>query len=153
MFDRRLALVVLLAAITALSIGGCKKYRAKFGGITVENPKPGTPEDVVQRVFKAAAEKDEAKGWETFKKMLHPDTAHNQLAYSNWRRFSWARLRKHYRGYLKDASKFTFKIKRWDADQKNYRKLFIEHKTKENPTPILLKKNSKGEWMVMNSSL
>lgn len=153
MFQRRLSVVVLFAMLASLSFAGCKKYQAKIVGITVEKPKPGSPEDIVQQLFKAAAMSDEEKGWEKAKKLLHPDLAHNQLAYANWRRFSWARLRKHYRGYIKDASKFSFKIKRWDEPQKNYRKLFIEHKTKEQPTPILLKKNSKGEWMVMNSSL
>lgn len=149
----KLFLFLMVGLLFVPGCKGCKSLRAKLGGIKVTNPEKGTPEYVVQEALKAAAEKDEAVGWAKFKALLHPETVSTALAYSNWRRFAWMRMRRSVNNYLLDQSKFSFKIERWVDVKEGRVHLFIKDKTREMAKPIKLWKDKKGNWLIAISSL
>lgn len=120
---------------------------------TVDNPKPGTPEALVQTALKAGTMTDEAKGWELFKPLVAPSEMPTVKAEISWRRFAWARFRRQVKLYLTKPGTHQFVIKR-RVTNKLCVKLFLKNKIRELPTPLkMCKTTPTGNWMIATFSL
>ena len=147
----------LLSLIVALSLGttSCKWLKLKLGiGYVVENPEPGTPEAVMQKVLKALSIKDENRSWQAFLKLLH--SKEKQPGYiSSWKRMKFPPLRRKVHYYILDPSKYSYKLKAKRPGLEGTIKLYLYNPNTDVPTPCKFKRDPKagGAWRVYSSCL
>ena len=146
----------LAAAFVILFVfTGCKFIKLKLGiGYMVENPEPGSPEYVMQRVLRAAAIKDPEKSWAAFYPWLH-SREREPGAIRTWREMKFPAIRRKVRYYIRDPHTFSYKLKRIKKGLEGTLYLYIYNPNTDVPTPCKFKKDPKanGAWRVFSSCL
>jgi hypothetical protein len=125
----------------------------------ITEPAPGTPDRVIMQVVTLAQDADEAKAFETYLSLIHPEEKETDRAVQSLRRYSWARFRRHVKDYVLPNTSSGFEVIRRDPPQLKESdsevRIFLmplNDKKRELPTPIRLKKHE-GKWLVTLNSL
>ena len=146
MIIRKLSLLLMLLVLA----GGCKNLKYKLGFGSVENPDPGTPEELIQKIFKAGLNPDKEAGWLQLKPLIHSSELKSIVNVKDWKRLRFRRLRKQVKLYVNDTSKVSFKImrvKEWPDGTLEY---FVHNSKSDMPTPCTFKKDpaNGGAWRI-----
>ncbi len=125
------------------------------GGRLVDNPAKDSPEWVIQKTLEAGVA-DDFNGWYTTH--CHPDYCLNTpVNIKEFQKYRWKQFLKWAPSYVKDSGKKSFEITstspaQFDAASTEV-KFFLKSSQRDNPVPIILKKDGKGAWKVFNMSL
>ncbi len=152
--DRFVRLFVFLL-FASLALTSCRALKLKLGlGYTVENPKPGTPEAVMQQVLKVLTIRDPQRSWSSFLPLLHSHE-HGTGYINTWKRMKFDHMRKVVRYYILDPSKMSFKVKRVRKGLEDTLILYLASKMTDIPTPCKFKRdpNHGNAWRVYSSCL
>ena len=156
------ASLILCFASTGLSMSGCQMVRKKLGITTeVSNPEPGTPEEVVHKVMKAAMLDDADKGFRRVQKLFHHKISSSKGDVKNWRTLYWPKnTRKKVRKGLffadDDKVVWRFAYKEGAGTSTVPLQLYVYNEGNPDlPTPCTLAKDDKagGEWRVSGQCL
>ncbi len=130
--------------------------KAKETGDVVSEFAVGTPEATLRAAFRCVLEMGENDGFSCYAN-LNVDSNHdNDNATSQLRRYQWAKFRERAKTYVVEDTKFSVRITRrdpvkLDADGKE-QKLFLFSKIRDNPAPIVFRKEA-GAWRIYENSL
>jgi len=130
--------------------------KAKESGDVVSEFAVGTPEATLRAAFRCVLEMGENDGFSCYAN-LNVDSNHdNDNATSQLRRYQWAKFRERAKTYVVENEKFSVRITRRDppkidADAKE-QKLFLFSKIRDNPAPIVFRKEA-GAWRIYENSL
>lgn len=146
-----LALVAIL-----LCTAGCQQVR-RMAGIhtTVDAPEAGSPEAVVFDALTAALEPDEAKGWKSFKALLHSDQLASAISEKTWRTMNFSTMRRKAHLYLEDDAQPTYELAYTEDMAPVGLKLFIRNEKSEVPTPCTVNPDPQhgNAWRISICSL
>ena len=145
-------LLVLGAGSFALS---AKPDKAR----TVTQPSKGSPEALIASALIAAQDTDEKKGFDAYKKLVHPDRRSSAIALVQLRRYSWKRFREQAADYILGGTKSGFVVVRQEparaAKRGSSARLFVDpinNVKRTYPVPIRFKKHD-GDWYILSNSL
>lgn len=122
----------------------------------VEAPAVDSPEFVIQRTLEAGV-KGDFEGW--YGTWCHVDyclgTPRNKDQFLLYR---WKQFVKFADSYVVDAAKTSYRVTHttpatFDDASATELKVFVKSTRRDNPSPIILRKDEKGAWKVFNMSL
>ncbi len=128
----------------------CDVYAKTYKNDIVINPKKGSPEWVIRETLRAGFTQD----FDTFyDELKHEDFAMRR----DTRDFLWQSLVKWAPSYIIDRKKLSYKIVRTDPakfdDKTGPVKFFIHSSKRDNPVPVVVKKDRFGRWRISMMSL
>ncbi len=151
----RMALLLSLSLIL-VSPGMASKTQSSR---TVTQASKGSPEALIASALIAAHDKDEKKGFDAYKKLVHPDRRSSAIALVQLRRYSWKRFRDQAADYVLSGTDSGFVIVREEPARASKRgksaRLFIDpinNVKRTYPVPIRFKKHD-GDWYILSNSL
>ena len=154
---RPLRIVLMLTLMLGLTVPVMATKLAKTRTVT-QAPK-GSPEALIASALVAAHDEDEKKGFDAYKRLVHPDRRSSAIALVQLRRYSWKRFREQAADYVLAGTKSGFVIVREEPDRASKRgksaRLFIDpinNKKRTYPVPIRFKKHD-GDWYILSNSL
>jgi hypothetical protein len=146
--------VVAVAFLVAVgSTAGCQKIRIRLGlGEVVTNPDPGTPEKLIQEVFKAARMADESDAWQAFAFLLHSREVSSPAAMNEWQTIRFPALQRKSGYLLLDKSSLSYKLIDKQGEGPEMR-VFVANSQSDMPTPCTLRQDpTQGNaWRVFNA--
>jgi hypothetical protein len=126
---------------------------------TVTQPSKGSPEALIASALIAAHHEDEKKGFDAYKRLVHPDRRSSAIALVQLRRYSWKRFRDQAADYVLAGTKSGFVVVREEPERASRRdksaRLFVDpinNVKRTYPVPIRFKKHS-GDWYILSNSL
>jgi len=129
------------------------------GTRTVTQAKKGTPEALLSEALTAAKDADEKKGFDAYKRLVHPDRRSSAIALVQLRRYSWKRFRQQARDYVLTGTDAGYIIVREEPTKRSrstkHARLFIDpvnNTRRAYPVPIRFKKHD-GDWYILSNSL
>lgn len=144
-----------LVLLTGITLTSCRTIKLKLGiGYTVENPEPGTPEDVMQKVLRALTVRDKSASWTRFLGLLH--SHEHQTGFINtWKKLKFRHMRKVAKYFILDPAKYSFKVKRVQEGLEGTLILYLENPNTDVPTPCKFKRDPDhgNAWRVYSSCL
>ncbi|MBD89058.1 MAG: hypothetical protein CL940_01825 [Deltaproteobacteria bacterium] len=157
LMKRPIQIVLLLVAVLVLSGPGLAAKSGKSR--TVTQAAKGSPEALIASALVAAQDKDEKKGFDAYKKLVHPDRRSSAIALVQLRRYSWKRFRAQAADYILGGTTSGFVIVREEPERASKRgqsaRLFIDpinNAKRTYPVPIRFKKQD-GDWYILSNSL
>lgn len=149
---RRVCLALLVVFLMGTS--GCRQVRMWTGiGLVIENAEDGTPESVIQSIFEAALLDSESKGWNLYRKHIHPEKMKTVIQKEEWKRDRWPRLRRNVSHYVLDPSLASFQVKNEEERENGRFIIHIENAKGQVPTPCALRKDGRNRWKLWSCSL
>ena len=155
---KKLHMIWIVCGIVVLLSGLAhgKTYKKEV----VENPQEGSAEWIIMKMIEACSKDDFDTFYQNYcHEDLCFDTPKNQadLKTYSWKRcVKWSGTETGY-SYFVDKDKMTFKVMyttpRDFTDDLTQIKFFIHSSKRDNPVPIILKKDKDGKWKVYNFSL
>ena len=80
------SLLLALLVVFLLGTSGCRKVRMWTGiGLVVENAEEGSPEELIQKIFEAALLDSDSKGWNLYRKHIHPEKMKTVIQKEEWK--------------------------------------------------------------------
>jgi hypothetical protein len=126
---------------------------------TVTKPKKGTPEALLVNALIAAQDKDEKRGFDSYKRLVHPERRSSAIALVQLRRYSWKRFRDQAKDYVLAGTQGGYITVREEPAKRNkgtkHVRLFIDpinNKRRTYPVPIRFKRHD-GAWFILSNSL
>jgi hypothetical protein len=126
---------------------------------TVTKPKKDTPEALLVTALIAAQDKDEKRGFDTYKRLVHPERRSSAIALVQLRRYSWKRFRDQASDYVLAGTQGGFITVREEPTRRNkgtkHVRLFVDpinNKRRTYPVPIRFKRHD-GQWFILSNSL
>ena len=138
--------------VTPLS--GCDKIAYWTGiGVEIEVAESGTPARVIQKAFEAALMDGESKGWNQFKKLIHPTKNKTRIQKNEWKDDRWSRLRRNISHYITTPGTASFRVMKEELREDGRLIIHVENSEGDVPTPCALKKDDVGRWKLWSCSL
>jgi hypothetical protein len=118
---------------------------------------PGSTDAVIRDAFKCALDfPDEASGFQCYAALNVESNRDNDIAVGQLRNYQWRFFRQRASGYLQEGQGFAFLVTRRDPGKveatAKEAKVFLRHKSRDNPAPITLRKEN-GVWKIYANSL
>lgn len=150
----KLKMTLAVLTLALLMTSGCRKVRMWTGiGLVVEQAEEGTPEEIIQRSFEAALMESESKGWNQYRKLIHPEKNKTVIQKEEWKKDRWPRLRRNIEHYILEPSLASFRVLNEDERENGRFIIHIENNKGEVPTPCALKKDTRNRWKLWSCSL
>lgn len=138
--------LLLLCVVCVLQTIGAKEYKNTI----IINPKKASPEWIIRETIKAGIDKRFDYFYDELK---HEDFSMRR----DERDFLWQSLVKWAPSYIINVKKHSYKIVRTDpakiTKKDTYIKYFLHSSQRDNPVPIIVKKDRYERWRVANMSL
>ena len=148
------SLLLALLVVFLLGTSGCRKVRMWTGiGLVVENAEEGSPEELIQKIFEAALLDSDSKGWNLYRKHIHPEKMKTVIQKEEWKRDRWPRLKRNIDHYVIDPSLASFRVKNEELRENGRFIIHVENEKGEVPTPCALKKDGRNRWKLWSCSL
>lgn len=93
------------------------------------------------------------KGWNLYRKLLHPKKNTTVIQKEEWKNDRWPRLRRNVGHYVIDPSVTSFRVMNMEERDDGRMLLHIKNQNGEIPTPCALKKTDTGKWRIWTCSL
>jgi hypothetical protein len=150
--------IVLLLSLSLVFSSPAVAAKTSTSRTVTQAPK-GSPEALIASALIAAHDEDEKKGFDAYKRLVHPDRRSSAIALVQLRRYSWKRFRDQASDYVLSGTDSGFVIVREEPARASKRgksaRLFIDpiNNTKRTyPVPIRFKKHD-GDWYILSNSL
>jgi hypothetical protein len=146
--------LLALSLFALFATTGCRKVRMLTGiGLEVVDAEAGSAEEVIQEVFTAALLDSQSKGWNLFRKHIHPEKNSTVIQKEEWKVDRFPRLRRNIDHYILDPSLASFKITNEQVRENGRVLLHIKNSSGDVSTPCTLKKDARNKWKLWSCSL
>ena len=155
----RLGRFALITALSLVFLWAPSAMSKSDVNKTINNPKKGSPEALLVSALIAAQDTDEKKGFEAYKRLVHPERKSSAIALVQLRGYSWKRFRQQATDYILTGTKGGYVVVREEPKRRTkatkHVRLFIDpihNKRRAYPVPIRFKRHD-GRWYILSNSL
>ncbi len=150
----RNTLIAVLLLAFVLPATGCRKIRFITGiGEVVKNPEGGSPEELIQSALTSALIESQDRGWNKFRKLIHPEQKKTLIQREEWQKNRFPRLRRQVKNYVIDPSLPSFTLLNIQERNNGRILLHIENIKGDVGTPCTLKQDGRKKWKLWSCSL
>ena len=146
--------LLALSLFTLSTLSGCDKVAYWTGiGVEIQVAETGSPARVIQKAFEAALMDGESKGWNQFKKLIHPVKNKTRIQKNEWKQDRWTRLRRNISHYIIEPGTAYFRVMKEELREDGRLIIHVDNSEGDVPTPCALKKDDVGRWKLWSCSL